>query len=186
MHTDLAERVLSLFTSVDRASAIVGDLTEARGQRGPVLFWLDVVRLLSALWRGTVMDAPIRVLLLAIAGCVLLLGPGLVGVAAVALFPAAIASPVSWLALSFCWSAGAMWTGTSLIGISPSRGMAACVTLAMVGETLVIALLTRMPGPDLPFLQLAIVHATSLAMPALLLVGGAIARRRTILRSIPT
>jgi hypothetical protein len=48
-----AERLLSLFTSVDRAAAIAGDLTEERDHRGPILFWLDVARILSALW-----DAP--------------------------------------------------------------------------------------------------------------------------------
>jgi hypothetical protein len=181
-----AERLLLLFTSADRAAAIAGDLTEERGHRGPILFWLDVVRTLSALWRGAVTDAPLRVVMLALSGCALVAGPALVGVAAVALFPGSIGSPVSWIALSFIWCAGALWTGASLVAIAPSRGMAACATLALVGETLLSAFLIRTPRPDLPTVQLALVYATTLVVPALLLVGGAIARRRMILRGIPT
>jgi hypothetical protein len=184
--TLLAERLLSLFTSADRAAAIAGDLTEERGHRGPILFWLDVVGTLSALWRGAVTDAPLRVLMLALSGCALLVGPALVGVAAVALFPASIGSSVSWIALSFSWCAGALWTGATLVGIAPSRGMAACATLAMVGETLLSAFLMMMPRPDLPTVHLVLVYTTTLVVPALLLVGGAIARRRMILRGIPT
>lgn len=177
-----AERLLSLFTSADRAAAIAGDLTEAREHGAPISFWLDVARVSSALWVRAVADAPLRVLMLAVTGGALLVGPLFVGIAAVALFPASIASPASWIALSCIWCAGALWTGASLVGMAPSRGMAACATLALVGEALLIAFLLRAPRLDLPALPSVLVYASSLIMPPLLAVGGAIARRRTIVR----
>ncbi|MBA3297638.1 MAG: hypothetical protein H0U19_11965 [Acidobacteria bacterium] len=186
MPTSQAERLLSLFTSADRASAIAGDLTEERDHRGPIVFWLDVVRTMSALWTRAVTDAPLRVLMLALSGCVLLVGPAFVGIAAIALFPGAIGSPVGWSGLSLAWCAGALWTGASLVGCAPSRGLAACATLALVGETLLIAFLARAPVPELPMVPLVIAYATSLAVPPLLLVGGAIARRRLIFRGLST
>ena len=177
-----AQRLLSLFTSADRASAIVGDLTEEKGHRGPILFWLDVVPLVSALWRGTVTDAPLRVLMLAVSGCALLVGPVFLGIAAVALFPSSIGLPGSWIALSLFWCGGALLTGASLVCFAPSRGMASCATLAVVAETLLCVFLLRAQRPDLQTFQLTLVYATGLAVPALLLVGGAIARRGMVLR----
>jgi hypothetical protein len=132
-----------------------------------------------------VTDAPLRVLMLAASGCALLVGPVFLRAAAVALFPASIGSPVNWSALSFFWCAGALWTGASLVGIAPSRGMAACATLALIGETLLIAFFTRAPRLDLPTVQSVLVYTTSLAVPALLLVGGTIARRRFVVRGGP-
>lgn len=178
-----AEALLSLFTSADRAAAIAGDLTEVQGNRGPISFWLNVARVLPALWRRAVTVAPLRVLFLVVLGCVLLIGPAFVGIAAVALFPA-FASPVTWIALSLIWSAGAMRTGASLVGMAPSRGMAACATLAVVGETLVIALVVSTPRPNLTNVQLILSYTTILLVPVLLLLGGGMARRRMIVRSV--
>jgi hypothetical protein len=110
------------------------------------------------------MDAPLRVLSLALLGCVLLVGPAVVGIAAVALFPASINSPVSWIAMSFIWSVGALRTGSSLVGMAPRRGMAACATLAVVGETLLVALVVRTPRPDLLDVQLVLSHTTGLPL----------------------
>jgi hypothetical protein len=93
---------------------------------------------------------------------------------------------VSWIAMSFIWSVGALRTGSSLVGMAPRRGMAACATLAVVGETLLIALVVRTPRPDLPDVQLVLSYTTGLLVPALLLLGGAIARRRMIVRILHT
>lgn len=181
-----AETLLSLFTSADCAAAIAGDLTEDRRHRGPLLFWLDVVGTTSALWRHSVTDAPLRVMMLAALGCGLLAVPGLAGTAAVSLFPNAIGSPVSWIVLSFFWLGGALWTGASLVGIAPRRGLSACVVLAGVGGTLLTALAVRALWLDLLSVQLVVFYVTGLGTAASQLVGGAIARRRTIVRGIPT
>lgn len=183
--TDRAEALLSLFTSADRAAAIAGDLTEQRAHRRPIAFWLDVTRTVFALARRAVTEAPLRVLILAVSGCALLVGPVFVGMAAVLLFPS-VGSPVTWIALSFFWSAGALWTGVSLVGIAPRRGMAACASLAVAGGLLLIGLAVRAPGLNLHMFQLVVVYTTVLLMPPLLLVGGAIARRRMIARSVPS
>jgi hypothetical protein len=181
MHdTTRAEKLLSLFTSPDCAAGIAGDLTEERRQRGSIWFWLHVFGTTLALWRSVLTDAPLIVLMLAVAGCALLAGPALGGVAAVGLFPHSIGSPVSWIALSFFWWGGALWTGASLVGIAPRRGMAACAILAVAGEALLIAFVVRALWHDVPSAQLVLFYATGLAVAPPLVIGGAMARRRLI------
>jgi hypothetical protein len=178
-----AEKLLSLFTSAERAAAIAGDLTEECETHGRFAFWWDVSSTAAALWRRALIDSPVRILMLVIAGCALLVAPAFVGIAAVALFPASFGSLVHWIALSLIWSAGAACVGASLIGVSPKRGMAACMTLALVGEGLLIAAVRATPYPDLPNPRLVLAYTTALIAPSLLILGGAIARRRIIVRS---
>lgn len=178
--TTRAERLLSLFTSPDCAAAIAGDLTEERRHRGSSWFWQHVVRTMLALWRRALADAPLMVLMLAAAGCSLLAGPAFGGVAAVYLFPHWSGSPVSWIALSFFWWSGALWTGAALVSIAPRLGMAACATLAVAGEALLIALGVSVLWHDLQNAEFVLFYAIGLATTAPLLLGGAIARRRMI------
>jgi hypothetical protein len=160
-----AERLFSLFTSSDRAEAMAGDLVEEREQHGSNWFWLHVARITLALWRNAVIDAPIVVLLVAVAGCALFVAPAFGGLASAYLFPHASGSLTRWIAMSFFWWGGALWTGMLLVSIAPQRGMAACATLAVAAEALLMSL-----GMD----------TTGLLVPAWLLAGAAIARRRTI------
>lgn len=179
MRDNAVEGLLSLFTSADRAEAIAGDLAQEREQHGWIWFWLHVARTTLALWRRAVMDAPIVMLLVAVAGCALFAAPAIAGVAAVSLFPYAIGSPVGWIALSLFWWGGALWTGATLVVIAPQRGMAACATLALAGEALLIGLgVTVWRGPlETDFV---LFYTTGLLVAAPLLIGGAIARRRLI------
>jgi hypothetical protein len=179
MRDRVAEGLFSLFTSSDRAEAIAGDLAQEREQHGWIWFWLHVARTTLALWRSAVTDAPLVVLLMAVAGCALFAAPAIGGAAAVNLFPHSIGSPVSWIALSLFWWGGALWTGASLVVIAPQRGMAACATLAVAGEALLIGLgVTAWRGPlETDFV---LFYTTGLLVAAPLLVGGAIARRRLI------
>ena len=94
-NTALAEKVLALFTSPDRAAAMAGDLTEEREHRGRAWFWLHVAGTTLALWRSAATDAPLRVLVLAVAGGALFTAPAFAGAAAVGLFPQSLGSPVS-------------------------------------------------------------------------------------------
>jgi Cft2 family RNA processing exonuclease len=61
MRDNAVERLLSLFTSADRAEAIAGDLAQERDQHGWTWFWLHVARTTLALWRSAVTDAPVVV-----------------------------------------------------------------------------------------------------------------------------
>jgi len=183
--TTRAELLLSLFTSPDCATAIVGDLTEEAGKHGPNWFWLHVLGTALALWRRNLADAPLRVLALMLTGCVLLVAPTFAGVAAIAFFPPWNFSPVSSIVTSFCWWAGAFWVGASLVNTSPRRGMAACATLAAAGEVLVFAV----GGTLLWYGELTpqdiLLFVVALAAVVPLLAGAALARRRMIAWGIP-
>jgi hypothetical protein len=113
-------------------------------------------------------------------------GPVFGGAAAVNLFPHWSGSPVSWLALSFFWWGGALWTGASLVSIAPRRGMAACAMLAVAGEALLIAFVVTALWRDLLSAQLVLFYTSGLVVAAPLLIGGAIARRRLIAWGTPT
>jgi hypothetical protein len=105
------------------------------------------------------------VLLVAATGCALWAAPAIGGAAAVYLFPHSAGSPVGWIALALLWWGGALGTGAALIVIAPRLGMAACATLAVGAEALLMGF-----GWDM----------TGLLVPALLLVGAGFARRRAI------
>src|SRR5688572_29280125 len=115
MRDTLSEALFSLFTSLDHAEAIAGDLAEERDTRGSAWFWRNVARTVLALWARAVIEAPLTLMMLAASACVLFIGPAFVGAAAVGLFPQLLGSFVSWMTLSLCWSAGAFWVGTSLV-----------------------------------------------------------------------
>jgi hypothetical protein len=67
----LAEWILSLVTTPERASATVGDLLEDRVAAGALRFWTAVVLTsLSLLWRD-VAESPLRMLRLAALGIAL-------------------------------------------------------------------------------------------------------------------
>jgi hypothetical protein len=185
MRDNAVERLFSLFTSSDRAEAIAGDLAEEREQHGWIWFWLHVARTTVALWRSAVTDAPVVVLLVAVAGCALFAAPAIGGVAAVNLFPHSIGSPVSWIALSLFWWGGALWTGASLVVIAPQRGMAACATLAVAAEALLIGLGVTAVWRGPLETDFVLFYTTGLLVAAPLLIGSAIARRRLILCRIP-
>lgn len=184
MRDNVSEGLFSLFTSSDHAAAIAGDLIEEREEHGSIWFWLHVVRITLALWRDAAMEAPLRVLALATVACALFTAPAFGGVAAVALFPQLMGSPVSWIALSFFWWGGALWVGASLVAIAPRRGMAACATLAVTSDVLLIGVGMAVWRDSLST-DFLLFYATGLLVPASLLVGGAIARRRAIACGVP-
>lgn len=185
MRDNAVEGLLSLFTSSDRAEAIAGDLVEEREERGRRWFWLHVARITLTLWRNAATEAPLPVLALAAVGCALLAAPLLGGAAAVRLVPQMSGPPVSWIAVSIIWWGGALWIGASLVAIAPRRGMAACATLALAGEALLIALGAGALRQELQSADSFFFYATALATAAPLMLGGAIARRRMIGCGIP-
>ena len=176
--TARVECALLMFTSPDRAAAIAGDLTEEREGRGAAWFWLNVAGTMLALWRRSVADAPLVVLMLVIAGAVLLLGPVLAGVAAVNVFPHRLNSPVNWIPVSFFWWGGALGVGVSLVTMAPRRGMAACTTLAAAGEALLIAFAVSVIAAERSSMHMIVFYTAGVMVPAPLLIGAALARRR--------
>ncbi len=64
----LAESLLSLVTSPDRARSMVGDLLEEAGSRGRCWFWWCVARTASALVRKSLQSAPLQLAAFAVVG----------------------------------------------------------------------------------------------------------------------
>jgi hypothetical protein len=174
------ERLFSLFTSSDRAEAIAGDLIEQRPERGPTWFWWHVLATAVALWRAAASRSPLRTLGLAATGCVLLAVPVFAGVAAVGLFPALLSGLAIWSLLSFFWWGGALWAGASIVALAPTRGMAACVTLAALAEALLLALSLAGVRLDAGSDTSGIFYLTAAAAAVPLLIGGAVVHERSI------
>jgi hypothetical protein len=177
---DSAQRLLGLFTSADCAEAIAGDLIEERRNRGGLWFWRHVVGTVLAVSGSAVAAAPLRTLNLVAAGCALFAIPAFAGVAAVSLFPPLIGTLVSWIVLSVFWWGGGLWTGASLVTVAETRGMAACVALALVGEALVIGFGLIEAWQHAVSVRSVAFYMIVLLSPAPLLAGGAIARSRTV------
>jgi hypothetical protein len=180
------ETLFSLLTSPDRAVAIAGDLLEERQQRGPLWFWLHVVRTTFALWRNAATEAPLRVLALVLAGLSLLSAPVFGGFAAVFLFPRSIDFPVGWIALPFFWWGGALWTGASMVVIAPLRGVAACAILAAAGAALLMGVAGPAVWRDPSNTDFVIFCTTGLLATMPLLAGAAVARRRLVACGVPS
>ena len=185
MGDNAVERLFSLFTSSDRAVAMAGDLAEEREQRGSIWFWLHVVRITFALWRNAVTEAPLRVLALMLAGLALLAAPAFAGVAAVFLVPRLTDSLAGWIGLPFFWWGGALWIGASLVTIAPRHDMAACMTLAVAGDALLIGLGGPAVWRDPSNTDFVLFCTTGLIAAMPLLAGAAVARRRLIACPVP-
>jgi hypothetical protein len=118
---------------------LLSDLAEERQPLGWMWYWLHVLRVTFVLWRSASTEAPLRMLAIALAACVLFTAPAFAGVAAVLLFPLLVGSAASWITLSLFWWGGALWAGASLVTIAPRRGMATCAIVAVIAAALVIA-----------------------------------------------
>ena len=183
--TTRAEKLLSLFTSPDTATAIAGDLTEERQHRGSIWFWSHVLTTIVALWRNAVTSAPLANLKLAAAGCVVFATTAFGGTAAVSLFPQIVGSPLYWTAVSIFWWGAAFWTGVALVSIAPRRGMAACAMLAVTGEALLIVFGVTAVWLDLLSTEFIIAYTAALVVAVPLLAGSSVARRRMIVCGVP-
>ena len=182
MRDDLVQKLFSLFTSSARAEAIAGDLIQERRERGSTWFWWHALVTAAALWGTAAFREPLRTLALVVVGSAFFAATALAGVAAISLFPGLLGSLVSRSILSLFWWGGALWAGASLVFIAPTRGMAACVTLAAIAEVLLLAgSLAGLPldagiGSD----PSGIFYFTAASAAVPLLVGGAVAHARAI------
>jgi hypothetical protein len=176
----MAQRLLSLFTSPECAEAIAGDFAEGRATHGSAWFWRQTLTTAISLGGHALTSAPLASARLLAAGSVLFGALAFTGFAPTALlvFPGGIAASAQWIWLSLAWWSAAFFTGFMLVRLSPERGMAASVVLALMGEAAMIALrLTVLDGdvmrtPVEVFLSIAMFTAVPLLM------GSASARRR--------
>jgi hypothetical protein len=185
MRDSTIEKLFSLFTHPDRAVAIAGDLVEERQQLGWIWFWMQVMNVTFSLWRRAATEAPLRVLALLLTGLALLTALGFGGVASVFLFPYAIDSPWGWIALAIFWWGGALATGTTLVAISPRRGMAACAMLAVGSEALWIGFAGPAVWRGTSNTELVGFFTAGLIAAMPLLSGAAVARHRLFPRAVP-
>jgi hypothetical protein len=193
-----AERLLSLFTSPDSAAGIVGDLSEERGQRGGAWFWRQVLGTTFSLCRGTWFESPLMVLLLVVAGLILCVACEFAGVNLLlkylnlfseylqpdGLFGHIVV--ISTLSL-MSWSSELI-TGAALVLVAPRLGMATCVLVAGISTMRSAAFFVYALSviPSIPRLSWIGPTVSLIASPTILLMGGAIIRRRQIRKLLRT
>ena len=182
----VAQRLLSLFTSPECAEAIAGDFAEGRGHRGALWFWRQVLTTAIALGGHALTSAPLTSVGLLAAGGVLFGALAFTGFAPTALlmFPGGLAAPVQWIWLSLAWWSAAFFSGFMLVRLSPERGMAASVALALMGEAVMIALRLTVLDGDVMRTPVAVFLSIAMFTAVPLLMGGAAARRR--MAGLPT
>src|SRR6202789_226482 len=145
MHSvNIAEWILALVTTRDRAASTVGDLAEGAAARGVVWFWSGVLRTAaSLLWRD-IAGQPARLTGLAFLGLAVYIGIDLVfaGLSGVAFFRAAVASGHPLHLDSIGWKlwftapvlVSSLLVGRMLAHWAPGRELAACVVYAILAS----------------------------------------------------
>ena len=144
MHSvHIAEWILALVTTRDRAASTVGDLTERAATRGVAWFWCGVLRTAaSLLWRD-VAEHPARVTGLAFLGLAVYIGIDLLfaGLSGVAFFWAAMPKhPLHLDSIGWkLWFTAPVLVSSLLIGRmlarwAPRRELAACVVYAILAS----------------------------------------------------
>ena len=173
-----SEALIALFTTRDRAESIAGDLIEERDVRGSTWFWLHVLRTTFNLFISALASAPVTALALGAVGFALLVTLAFAGTAAVFLFPL-LSFSVSAVLLSLFWWSAALWTGVSLVSVAPKHGMTACLTLAIVGEALLLVSLLFFASTQALSRWSVLAYTSALFAAVPLLAGGAIVRQHT-------
>jgi hypothetical protein len=173
-----AERLLSLFTSPDSAAGIVGDLSEERGQRGGVWFWRQVLGTVFSLCRGALFESAGVVLLLVALGFALSVVASMVtSLATVNLLGLRPADALEiFLTGALFRGLCTLCVGGTLVKASPRRGMVACTLLAGLHVMLSLATAVFVLANLTPLWWLTWI--VGLVTPAILLLGGAMVRRR--------
>jgi hypothetical protein len=193
MHSDhIAEWILSLVTSRDRAASIAGDLTEGAAARGAVWFWTGVLRTAaSLLWRGLA-ERPARVAGVAAASLAISVALWLLvaGLSVVALVAAHIKSghPVEVVSIGY-----SIWffvpallipllTGRLLARWAPGREMSACLAYAIICSICCFISIALFPPGNRFSVS---VHVSLIdAAPLALVVAGAVWGRHRRLRAL--
>jgi hypothetical protein len=156
MHsTHIAEWILGLVTSRDRAASTVGDLVEESSSRGVVWFWSGILRIAaSLLWRG-VAENPLR-----------LVGVAFIGLA-VDVLASLLAAALNGLVFFFIarsghqlqgnsvwWTIGldapalllSLWIGRLLARWAPGRELCACLAYGILASLFSLVMMFGAPG----------------------------------------
>lgn len=181
-----AERLLSLFTSPDSAAGIVGDLSEERGQRGSIWFWRQVLGTMFSLCRGALFASPFVVASLVVAGFVLLEANnwGVIygGLYLLRTVQPMYVSPILFVILATLplYGLGTLLVGMALVAQAQRRGMVACALLAalvLIRSTYSLCIAAYANDFRIrPMITIWLI--AGLGTSALLLLGGAVIRRR--------
>ena len=175
MHNiSLAEWILSLVTSQDRAASTAGDLAEEAGAHGAAWFWSGVLRTAASLLWRQVAESPARVTCLAILGLAVYVGLDLLFafLSGVAFFAVAYQSGHSIQLNSIAWRIFflapvfliPLATGRLLARWAPGREAAACLGYAIAAAAFGCVSTMLAPG-SIGFL--------SDALPQILVLAGA-------------
>ncbi len=157
MHNiSLAEWILALVTSQERAASTAGDLAEEAGARGAAWFWSGVLRTAASLLWREVADNPVRVTCLAILGLAVYVVLDLLFafLSGVAFFADAYQSGHSIQLNSLAWR---IWflapvlliplaTGRMLARWAPGREAAACLGYAIAAAAFGCVSMMVVPG----------------------------------------
>jgi hypothetical protein len=141
---NIAESILALVTSHDRAASTVGDLIEGAATRGAVWFWSGVLRTAaSLLWRG-ILEQSARFTGLALLGLAVYIGIDLIfaGLSGAAFSGAVMASGHPLHLDSIGWKlwftapvlVSSLFVGRLLARWAPGRELAACVVYAILAS----------------------------------------------------
>ncbi len=140
MHNShIAEWILALVTTRGRAASIIGDLTEGAATRGAIWFWSGVLRTAASLLCREIVERPVRLAGLALAGLAVSVGIELVfaALSGAAFFVAGVTSGATHLD-SIGWKlwftapvvAGSLAAGRMVARWAPGRELAAYVVYA--------------------------------------------------------
>ena len=136
-----AEFILTLFTSRERASTIIGDLEESGGVQA-----LDIMRLSLAFTWADLKQTPVGMLRALVMGWFLCQ-------AALAFIAPAMMGAMGWgnrgpdARMAIWFLAAVLWgriiapftIGCAVVAITPERRLTACVLLAIIGEVALLA-----------------------------------------------
>jgi hypothetical protein len=189
MHSiHIAEYILGLVTSRDRAASTVGDLVEGAATRGAAWFWSGILRTAaSLLWRG-VAENPVRVTGVAFTGLAVDVATSLLlaGLSGVAFFVAARSGHPAQLS-SIWWIIGLdapallmlLLIGRMLARWAPGRELSACLAYAILGS--IFSLIADLIHPGgLGFSALLWVFLGDAAQRTLVLAGAVWGRHRRL------
>jgi hypothetical protein len=145
-----------------------------------VWFWRQVLTTAMALCGSALTTAPLAGMRILATGCLLFGSLAFAGFAPVALVPPLLGTPVGWVVLSITWWSGAFFTGFTLVRLSPARGMAASVVLALIGEVALLVLSQTVLQGAVRLGPAWVFHSVTMLIAVPFLAGSAVARRRAV------
>jgi hypothetical protein len=191
----IAEWILSLATTRDRATSTAGDLLEEAAFRGVCWFWVSLLRAtISLVWQAWVND-PVRMAGLALGACFFELAFMLVAGGLVLLGGMAIQGTVQMLwgnvfgltIHSYTAAAAVLWVATSIWQFfvggwlgrhSPGRELAACLAYLVVERVLNMTLVLFVPLSAVHYTSLDVTLAVAAYVVSTMLVVAGAARVR--------